>query len=68
MACGITVPGMSNCILLEIMYCISTPNNILLTFGKKKYNILAYILFCKLLLHQNAIFANSLKNQHELTK
>lgn len=39
MACDITVPGMSNCILLEIMYCISTPNNILLAFGKKIYNL-----------------------------
>ena len=39
MACDITVPGMSNCIHLEIMYCISTPNNILLAFGKKKKKI-----------------------------
>lgn len=57
MACGITVPGISNCILLEIMYCMSAPNNILLAFGKKiQFGNKKFLLITKKYTHPHLYF------------
>ena len=66
MACGITVPGISNCILLEIMYCMSAPNNILLAFGKKKkYNlVIGNFYWLQRSLHPSLIFPNKILMMH----